>query len=266
MKEPTMDEDTPLAPPIGHNMGPSLTPPTPEEIRAALMTANSGMLARRRELIAGLAAHLDAHKAITEDEQVTAISDTIKLARELAKLVAAAHTTAKAPWKSASDAVDAWKNWMNEPFILPVKTLTDRITAYDVAKAAKARADARERAEMLRKQTEEQTRRAMEAASPAEQDVAFDIAEHTASMQAKAEAASTAAPARSTIKRGAVSTTSLRRNWAWRVTDITKVPPEYLMVDDARVREAMRHRDADGVPQAQIPGIEWVDTVRTAIR
>jgi hypothetical protein len=266
MKEPTMDQDTALPPPIGHNLPPPYTPPSAEEIRATLIAANAGMMTRRAELLAGLQAHLDAYKVVTEDEQVTAISDTIKLARELAKLVAAAHTTAKAPYATAAGAVDAWKNWMNEPFIAPVKSLTERITAYDVTKAAADRAAARARAEALRERAEEQTRAAMEASNAIEQEAAFDVAEHTAGMQAKAEAQAEAKPSKSTIKRGAVSTSSLRRNWSYRVENIEEVPLEYLTVDDMRVREAMRHRDADGTPQAKIPGIAWVSTVTTTIR
>jgi hypothetical protein len=60
---------------------------------------------------------------------------------------------------------------------------------------------------------------------------------------------------------------SLRRTWTYRVTDLAKVPRPFLTIDDLRVKDAMRERDpATNRPARTIPGIEWVEEVRTTHR
>ena len=61
-------------------------------------------------------------------------------------------------------------------------------------------------------------------------------------------------------------TASLKETWGYVVEDITKVPVEYLTVDDRLVREVLADRNPKTrVPKRKIPGIRWVKNKQLAV-
>jgi len=56
----------------------------------------------------------------------------------------------------------------------------------------------------------------------------------------------------------ATQSTTYRKNWGYEITNFSKVPDEYKVVDGQKVKAAM-DKDKDGDPTAVIPGIKWVN-------
>ncbi len=52
-------------------------------------------------------------------------------------------------------------------------------------------------------------------------------------------------------------TTKTRKNWTFEITDLLKVPFDYLVVDPSAIRKAIRaaERDEEGRPVIEIPGV-----------
>jgi hypothetical protein len=61
------------------------------------------------------------------------------------------------------------------------------------------------------------------------------------------------------------STASIKHFWTYEVVDITKVPMDYMMVDDDAVKRTMRVKDKSGRPRVEIPGIRWVQKTQLAV-
>jgi len=68
------------------------------------------------------------------------------------------------------------------------------------------------------------------------------------------------AVARAAGESGAVA--SLKANWTYEVLDIAQVPREWLMIDDRKVRAAIRAEDG----LRDIPGLRIYDDARTVVR
>lgn len=132
--------------------------------------------------------------------------------------------------------------------------------------AAKLAGEARRKAE-----AEERARQAAEQARlDAERAEAERAREEARKARAEAEAAKEAANAkaadmtRARSDLGAVA--SLRTEWKHEVQDVTLVPRHYLVVDEAKVRSAIKAAIHDGKCALTIPGVRIFKVETTVVR
>lgn len=148
--------------------------------------------------------------------------------------------------------------------------LTDKVEAeakrvqrliddYRTAELNKAREierqrEAKERAERLeeqRKQEEAALARACELETEGRGDLAAKVLEQTPAIEIQEAAPVVVAPP----KTAGLGT---RMVWEYRVTDISKIPVEFLTVNDQLIKATIKHRD--------IPGIERTERVASSLR
>lgn len=112
-----------------------------------------------------------------------------------------------------------------------------------------------------RRKAEEEAKAAAEAAAKAETiDAAFEA-------EQKAEMARTVAQ---TVKPPEIRSAyghlaGTRKSWSYRVTDLNAVPRQFLMLNDAAVKAAIKARPKDQ-PPAPVPGIEFIEVETTVVR
>lgn len=252
----------PVSPGIGHNASPEPVPPTPltpEQILAWLRQDNAPLMARQTEMVGALTKTIDAYTTVDTDEQAGIVAENVRMAKDVIKLTDAAHTAAKAPFLTGGRAVDGWKNGLVGGLTPLIAALQTKLTAFAVRKDAQRREAARQQEEAARLEAERQAQAAIAATDASEREVSLAQMENATKEADKAARTATAAP--STLGQvrgefGAVS--SLRRTWKWRVTDMAKVPLQYLQPDPDAIKAAAAERDPDTrKPTAVIPGIEW---------
>jgi hypothetical protein len=258
----THDRDT--------NAPPPPAPPTPAEVVAWLDYQLEPLLARRTEIMQALRAFVAAHPKIADgDEELAGMfNDNIGMALECRSKAAGAHKEHKEPYFRAGQAVDAWKNRFIEGLdetIGPVKAVlaTYRLRMDDLSRAVR----------------EAEARRAREAAARAQQEAAAALRRNAPSTSAKLEAAAAAdeqaqkaaeqarakAPGRSRGMYGTVS--SIRTTWTWKLIDISRVPLEFLTINERALDDAKKERDpVSGRPTREIGGIEWVEERGLGVR
>ena len=65
---------------------------------------------------------------------------------------------------------------------------------------------------------------------------------------------------RQSVKAG-VATMAEVKEWKWKVVDETKIPREYLLVDEIKINKLARSKDVDK-PTLKIDGVEFYQTSR----
>jgi len=254
---------------IGHNQPPPDLK-IGEALREELRDLHADLVRRKGELMA-MADDFDADHATVEDEETSGIlAGVITQIMGAAKIADKTREGVKVPYLEGGRIIDGF-------FIAGLKTpletraaqLNAKQTAYQRAKAdrvrreaeaaaAKARAeeDARRReaekaererlaaARAARKAMDDEAaalyaeRRATEAKQRAE---AAREAEQRARIEREQQAKIAASNAASRSRtRGAYAVVSLRTTWHFKVTDISKVPAQYLAVNEPLVNAAIR--------------------------
>jgi len=261
----------------GRNAPPRPVPLSPEQIREYLLYELAGAIDRRAELAHALQATLDAYPTITDDDAMGEVAENRRMAEGLLRMTENRRKDLKEPFLEGGRTVDAWFRGFAEP----LRPLLDQLCARMDDYAAQKEAAERKRA------AEEASRRAEQAAlAQAEADAArrrmrggalfpddpetIAVLERadTATREAQeAHALATGRPADLTRVTGVYgAVTSTRLTWDFEVTDIGKVPAEYLTVDAARVKLAMKDKDRTGKPKRVIPGIAWIPVRKTLVR
>jgi hypothetical protein len=210
---------------------------------------------------------------ISDDATLARCSDFLKQVTLHVKDADAARGTAKSPFLNASRIVDNWFAAITAPLTATKLTLLERMTAYQRRREAEIRQKAiqdaqkkREEEEFLRKQAEKQ---AAKAVTPVQEQRVIATEAAAVSAQAEAEAAervAVAAPSKLTQTRGSYgSSASLRQTLAFRVTDLSKVPRAYLLLNDAAVKAHMKTAQKGELPP-NIDGIEFYFDTKTVVR
>lgn len=189
--------------------------------------------------------------------------------RALVKRAGLLHALEKQPILAASSAVDGYKNtflaelgdWDKKGKLIvgspkPLNTIQDRMDIFGLWKESEGRRVAQEEAQRAQ---DEAARLAAEAKQSMEPE-AWQAASEGYSEAAAAQAVADAKPADlSRVKGPMGSTSSLRSNWTFEVSDLMqlvqavaagKVPLSYLQVNEVRVRVAIRSegmRKVDGL-------------------
>lgn len=263
-----MNDVTPINPAAlpgrDHNAPPRPVPLSPQQVREWLDWQHETLRARQAQILHALEQTAKAYPAVTSDEADAVVTDNISLTNALIKAFKMAHDDAKAGFLAAGRAVDAWRAALLEPVEKLKADLTSRQTVYQVAREAREKAEAAQRAAELEQAAAAQARIAMQATDPVTRDAAYDLAEHMTTQQSKLLQYTQGR--NGTKTRGQYGTSSLRRTWGYRITNLAKVPRTFLCADDAKIKEAMRQRDAENRPTRVIPGVEWVLDAKTTHR
>lgn len=264
--------------PRDHNAPSPPVPLTPAEITDWLDYQGAALVSRRDELLAGLTAMLAAVPLIETNEQLGDFAENKSLVSTLKKTGEAQRTAAKAPFLDGGRAVDGWFAKLMEPLAQPLATVQSAMDAYgrklreaeekrriEFARAAQAEAD-----RLAREATALQAAQDAAAASkrpvwtdPEEDERARVAAEEAAASAAKAQAAIEAKAADMTRVVGSFGyVTSMRTSWHPRVVDLSKVPVEYIEVNMAAVKAAMKiaPKATNGRPLLVIEGIVFDST------
>jgi hypothetical protein len=259
-------------PGIGHNRPPS--PLTPAEVTRHLMLSETSLVKRRDELIAGLAAFKASHPTIETEEVQGIAGDWVSQINSALALTTERFRIAKDPYVEGGRRVDSFFKNIG----LPLRELLEEIkvprTAYALKKEAAELAARQETArlateEAARVQRELAAQEAAEAAAPAETDryvqddttkVSLEEAISAAEDAERAEKKANAKPAEMSRTRGDSSVSSLREVWDVKLEDITKVPAEFLLFNDAVARKAVR------AGRRAIPGVRVFSTKNLVTR
>ena len=231
----------------GHNHPPS----DAAILRDQLGATHADLATRTDELIAGVSRMPPA----IEDE--TTEKRAIEFAKQIGaheKLCDGTRKAVKAPYAEAVKVVDAFFGGMVDPLKTGRDVVLRKLTAFQTAKAD---AERKAREETARKAAEEA--RAAAAAIKTDADLETAIAKEEQAIAAvQATEASTADLSRT---RGAFgSTASLRSTWEFTIEDVNRVPAEFLMVNDAAIRAAIK------AGRREIPGVKIFQKQQTVVR
>lgn len=261
--------DNEITPGIGHNVPPTPSVATQGEMQAFLEAGLSGLMTRRSEVSDGLD---ELPVEIGDDDEAQIVIENLGMADKFCTTAEEARKEITRPYLDTQRYVKSWFDALVHPVQLRRQRVRLTLTAYQqkVAAAERQRREAEARiaeAEAKRKADEA-------AAALREQQNAADVeAKMAQAAKAAAEAdraTSDAAGTQADMSRARGvygSVASLRTVWKWRVTDRNAVPREFMMIDEAKVREAARERDPDSKkPTAVIPGIEWYAEAVSQVR
>lgn len=231
----------------GHNHPPS----DAAILRDQLGQTHAELSARTDELVAGIAR---MPPAIDSDDVER---KAIEFAKQIAaheKLCDGTRKTVKAPYAEAVKVVDAFFGGMVDPLKTGRDVVLRKLTVFQTAKAE---AERQAREEAARIAAAEAAKAA--AAVTTEADLAQAIAkEEEAAVAVQATEATTADLSRSRGQYGSVA--SLRSTWDFTIEDVNSVPREFLMVNDAAIKAAIK------AGRREIPGVKIFQQQKTVVR
>lgn len=177
-------------------------------------------------------------ETITDEDGARASTDFAAQLKREAKAMEGERTTVKAPFLAATRVVDGFFKDLTDPLLDAAKGIEKALTVYarEVEKARRAEAQAE--ADRLRVEAE----RAAEAARRVQSVEMIDNAIEHQKEAAQAQKVATAPAADLSRVRGDFGGVSSLRKGPWQieVTDINLVPMNFLMIDEAKVKEAIR--------------------------
>jgi hypothetical protein len=244
------------------NAPPPPQPPTADEVRNWLAYEYAPLSERAREMLAALSRFISAHPLILEDETQGKAADLREQVRALLKSAESARVAAKAPFISGSKAVDGFFALATAQVDAVLPSLIAAMNRYAKMVFEAEQAEAARQARLAREEANRKADAAVDAMSvfpPGSDGVRLATLDAQLAEEAAQVAARQVNAADVTRARGELGgTASLRTRWKWRVADITKIPPQYLDVNQSRVNAAFQAggRKADGSPRITIPGIE----------
>lgn len=248
-------------------------PLQPEQILAWLDYEYEEMIARRDEkIIPVLRAIAEKYQTIDDDEVQGNCAENVRMAEALMKVAESHRVTAKEPFLTGGRGVDGWFGRFRDPLHEALRPVQNLMLAYAEKKLAEER---RVREAARRKAEEEAAKAAQEAAQAikerrSHQETARKLDASEDALDAARRAASRAdvTAAEQTRVRGVYGATAgLRTSWKWEVSDMAKVPRQYLMVNPEAIRAVAKGaRDPSGKPIASIPGIVWVEDHKMGVR
>ena len=233
------------------------------QLRADL-TADSVALLKRSEELTGAFTRFEKATAagITTEEMAGKAGDFVRQLAAAVKVIDDRRTVVKAPVLAAQRQIDAYyKGGMSDLLDAMKAKVLGKITAYQRAEQAKA--DEARRAEAARAREEAARQEALaEAARTAEEADTAMVRAVEAEETAQALAAPSTAPA--PIMRSDMGTSVGMRKGPWqvRVVDITKVPAQFLMVNNPVLLATAKTDPRITAGEQPIPGVEFFrDTV-----
>lgn len=246
---------------IGHNSGENsfdaedenLVSLDPTIITADLRVRYSKELKRAEELKSAFVRFQEANKDGLHDDDATAkAGEFAEQIKKAIKALEAGRKKEKDPFDAAAKVVHSLFKSINDELDSSVKAIARMQTNYLIKKEAEERAARKAIADAEAKRVADAEAAAIAAGASEEQlDAVIEQAQHAENLQKQAQA-STADMSR--VRGSYGGTTSLAKVRQFRVTDLSKVPTEFLMIDQAKVKAAIKDfKEGDGQP---IAGIE----------
>ncbi len=195
---------------------------------------------------------------LKSDDDVAKVNDIGAQMKAQAKLVDGTREIVKGPFFKADKAVQQFFRNIGEPLEAGVKKLESKISEYNRKKAAEAKRLADEEAARRR---EEANRLAAAAESSMSQDV-LEEAINAEAEAGKAEKAAAGPVANFTRTRGNFGMSSSSIKYVFEVEDLSLVPREYFILDEAKVKRAINGKDRIEA----IPGLKIIDEMKSTIR
>lgn len=253
-----MDQPKPQAG-IGHNAPPLVALPEPEILVAVWSREHAALLARRDQLLAAMARFQAAHGAGIADEATAGkAADFVLLLEREAHHVEEVRKSVKAPILAAGRTLDRLlKTETSDRLAEAAAWVARLLTDFQLGKIAAERAARAQAALAARQAADAVAVAAQTDTALCEQALALD---HAAQQAEIAATAGMAALARTRSESGAVA--DLKEEWTFELVDIAEVPRDWLMVDERKVRAAIR--GPDGL--RSIPGLRIHPEPRTTVR
>lgn len=236
-----------LPPGVGHNLPPQFTPPDPDEVERMLAELYADTLTIADKLIASI----DRLPAEIETDALEA-KFTDFVTKQVAPIIAdigALHAKEKKAFLDCGRKVDRmFKDRQAELERLKAR-VSSICTRYKLKKEDAAR-----------KVAAEEAARAAKLAEETQSEAAQQYAEQT-------QRAVETAPKEATKATGLHGGTSgLKRVWKYRITDLDKLPREFLMPNEAAIKAKMKALGSDGLQTAKIEGLEFFVEASTSFR
>jgi hypothetical protein len=267
---PQFGNPTPPAPLVVEpaNRPPPPKPLAPKEIAEWLGYEEEALVASIQADVAQLVEDAQTTEISTE-QRLGEIGGNMDTARAHLKLAEKHRSNAKSPFLEGGRAVDQWFARATSALVAAMQPVQKAMNAYaaredkrrreeEAAKAAEAQAEADRLAKAARK--------ALQAKDDPHAPQLLEDA-HKAAQQAQ-EAEEIAAGRSADLVRSSTSygrTMSSQESWSFQVTDISKVPLQYLQINEALVGQTLRAYARDDVVAARedaaagrspIPGIK----------
>lgn len=219
--------------PMGHNVDPLDV----EALKASIEIDNEDFFKQIGEFLEGA----KTWTKCAGEEDAKQITDAAKILQEAKKEAEKRRKDLKEPYDAAGKAVqDIFKTGQIDPLDAEIKRLR---AVYGVWQAKEKERKQKE-AEKLRDQAEKAIAEAV-----TDED-------HDAAMKLAAAAKKAGSPVRTKTDFGAGA--SQTKRWTFEVTNKAEVPPAYMMVDSAKVREAISNNIRD------IPGLRIFEAEGTS--
>lgn len=263
--------DTLTAPGAGHNSGRlDLTRALdPEQLLADLQADTADLHKRQEELTAAYDRFAGATKdGIPSDEVLARAGDFV---RQLSAHIAAVdqrRTTVKAPVLTAQRTIDNFfKRDLADPIDAAKTKVVRAIEDYQRRQREEAARRAREEAARAQADAERLAAEA-ERARQAVGDVAADtIMEAAIEAEARAEAAAAAPASAGPVRTDFGTSVGTRLGpWKVRVTDLSKVPAQYLQVNEPVLLATAKTDSRIAAGEQPIPGVEFYRETKASIR
>lgn len=150
------------------------------------------------------------------------------------------------------------------------RTLRGKVLDYN-RRQQQIAADKAAEAERLRLESEARLREAEKAEQQGSGAVAGELLERAVQSEQGAKAAQAEAVLPSRTVRTEAGTSSVKKVWTFRLDNLAQVPVEYMTLDEAKVREAIREAARGWIGGTalfplQIPGIEIFQEEQLAVR
>jgi hypothetical protein len=246
---------------IGHNSGDhnlndeddNLASLDPEIITADLKVRYAKEFRRADDLKTAFVRFQEAHKSgFNDDDETAKAGEFSSQIKKAIKALETARKDEKEPFDAAAKVVHSLFKGVNDELDRNVREIARMQTNYLVKKEAEERAARKAAADEEAKRVAEEEAAALAAGADEEKlDAVIHQAQHAENLQKQAQA-STADMSR--VRGSFGGTTSLAKIRQFRVTDLSKVPAEFLMVDQAKVKAAIKDfKEGEAQP---IAGIE----------
>jgi hypothetical protein len=249
---------------IGHNQ----PPPAPFDLYAEIKTLldpeilwdqlemdNKDRLTRKVELLASGAKVMELYgkKGIPNDVEAGKVADLMGMMGRTADATEAIRKTVGKPMLDATEVVNRFfKHTISDPLWQASRKGSDLqklLTRYGVDKAAREKQQREDEARAAREEADRVAKEALKSGAREELKQAY-VADDAAQ---QAEIAANAPQADLSRVRGDMGTnSSLREEWVFEVANLAEVPREWLMLDESKVRAAIRRKDD---PVRDIPGL-----------
>jgi hypothetical protein len=239
---------------IGHNRAPSAIIDTDDAIAATRLIA-ADLMPRQAELLAGYERWaVNTGGIIGDDVTQGKSADFFKQIAGHIKAVEEARKSAKEPVLSLGKAVDGVFALVADPLVPARAGIERAMTAYAQRKADEERA----RLRLVAEAAAQRQREADDLARAEAEMLGEDTPPEAPVVPVQAALPTAAEASRVTGDYGSVA--SLRSRWIHEVTDLASVPREYLMVNDAAIKAAIK----GGV--RTIPGVRVFQESKVGVR